>query len=227
MICMFLFLVFIRPSSQAQTISVKKISPTSASPTETLDKEVKNLKDKIATKVSQLGEMDKKVLSGKVTKKSKDSFEIDQEGGKTYSVDFDQNLTKIISITSPDQKEVNYTDLKKGDYLIIEGNLIDNSMVPIAIYKSNLYLVDSGKITDINKDEFNLDVFTGKKDTITVDIETSTKQQGVDLKTTKIVKYGFSKVKTGDIIHFAVFENKKGRYSAIRTLIIPQEIFSK
>lgn len=228
-----LFLLVVQHKSLAQTGSIsptssaKKITPTDAKPTVIIDKEIKILKDKIATKVSQLRELDKKIISGKLSKKSNDSFEVEQEDKKIYSVDFDQNLIKIISLDSLDKETVDYANLKKGDYLIIEGNLIDNSIVPIVIYKSSLYVVDSGKITDINQDDFNLDIFSGKKDSITLDIETTTKQLGIDLKTLKIAKYGFSKIKTGDIIHFAAIQNKKGRYSAIRTLVIPQEIFSK
>jgi hypothetical protein len=93
-----------------------------------------------------------------------------------------------------------------------------------------MYAVLSGKITDINKDDFSIKVSTTDKDTYTLDIENSTNQTLMDIKTLELDKIGFSKLKEGDTIHFVIKKTgteKEKRFTAIKLVIIPQEYFQK
>lgn len=89
----------------------------------------------------------------------------------------------------------------------------------------------SGKITEVNKDDYYIKVITSTKDTITLDIENATSMTMMDIKSLEAAKVGFSKLKEGDTIHFTVKrtgdEKEQNRYSAERLLIIPQEYFLK
>jgi len=68
------------------------------------------------------------------------------------------------------------------------------------------------------------------KTVYTLSIETSTKQQIVNIKTLETERIGFSKIKEGDSIHFVVKVNgdeKNNEYSTEKILIVPQEYFMK
>lgn len=193
------------------------------------DETIKLLKEKIATKVAQLGEKNKQVVTGIIDKKEADIVEIKSEE-KTFKVATDDLLTNIYSINNNSLGKITREDLKKDDFIIVVGPLIGNSINATNIYRDQPYIVGSGEIVEVNKKDYSLKVITQEKDEYLLDIETTTKQSILDIKTFNIEGSGFSKIKQGDTIHF-VFkkpkEEKFTRASALRTLIIPQEYFIK
>jgi len=214
----------------AQTNTTQEaILKTSSPSADTLDENIKSLKDKIATKVAELQKQNKKVIAGLILKKEKDSLELKSEEN-IYKVAFDDTLTKIYSIINNSQKEIKFEGLMTNDFIIVTGTYIENSINADYIYKDQPYIVGSGKVAEINKDDHSLKVITTEKDEFILDIESYTKQQILDIKNLDINRSGFSKIKEGDVVHF-VFkipaEEKFTRVSALRTLIIPQEYFVK
>lgn len=204
-------------------------SPVSSPSSTIIDENVKALKDKIATKVAELQKQNKKVVAGLILKKEKDSMELKSEEN-IYKVAVDDTLTKIYSIVNNSQKEMKFEDLVKNDFVIVAGASVENSVNANYIYKDQLYIVGSGKITEVNKNDYSIKMITTEKDEYILDFESTTKQLILDIKTLNIDSAGFSKIREGDIIHFVFkkpVEEKLTRAFALRTLIIPQEYFVK
>jgi len=88
-----------------------------------------------------------------------------------------------------------------------------------------------GRVTEIDSVNYTLKLMTPEKENYNLDIESSTKQSILNIKTLDVEKSGFSKIKEGDMIHFVVkktaYEQKDNSYSAIKILTIPQEFFIK
>lgn len=87
----------------------------------------------------------------------------------------------------------------------------------------------TGKITNVNSEDFTVDMIALDKTNYTLDVQTQTSQQMLNIKTLELEKIGFSKLKEGDSIHVVVLSNlenpKTTRFDAERILIVPNEYF--
>jgi len=203
----------------------------SSSPTVAVDKDIQLLKDKVANKVLEIRKQNNKAISGFVLNIDGNTMKLNNSGdGEVNQVKFDDTLTKVFRILRTTKKEIKTGDIKKNDYVIISGVVADNVITANVVLIDENFLVDSGKITEINKETFNIKVLTSDKNTYSLDIETSTKQYLVNIKTLLEETIGFSKLKEGDTVHFVVKKTsseKNNDYSAVKILIIPQEYFIK
>jgi len=194
------------------------------------EKQLQQLKDKIATKVAQLREKNNKAIAGIVTEIKDNSIKLKTDDAD-IDVKLDDTITKYYQINGSQRKEIKFQDIDKGQYVIISGVVGDRRVDANSIYIDEQYLVRSGKITEVNKDDYYLTVNTVDKDNYTLDIETFTKKQILNIKTLELETVSFSKIKEGDTIHFVVKaineEKEANRYPAIKILIIPQEYFIK
>ncbi len=209
----------------AQTPSIS----ASSSPTVAVDKDIQQLKDKIANKVSEIRKKNNKAFSGFVLSQDGNQMKISNDGEENQ-VQFDDTLTKYFKILGTQKKEIKADDIKKNDYAIVSGVAVDNIITANVVLIDENFLVDSGKITEIDKNNYNIKVLTSDKNTYSLDFETYTKQFMVNIKTLDLEKVGFSKIKEGDTVHFVVKktgDEKNNNYSAIKILIIPQEYFIK
>ena len=209
----------------AQTPSIN----ASSSPTVVVDKNIQQLKDKIANKVSEIRKKNNKAISGFVLSNDGNKMIINNNGEENQ-VKFDDTLTKYFKITGAQKKEIKANDVKKNDYAIVSGVMADNIITANVVLIDENFLVDSGKIIEVNKDSFNIKVSTSDKTIYSLDVETNTKQFMLNIKLLEMEKVGFSKIKEGDTVHFVVKktgEEKNNNYSAIKILIIPQEYFIK
>jgi hypothetical protein len=201
------------------------------SPTLTIDeKNIQNLKEKIATKVAELREKNNKAVSGFVTQIGDQSLKIKDEKDTEYEIKLDDALTKYYQVSGTQLKEIKLSDIKKGLFVIVTGVANDNVINANILYIDEMFLVKSGKITEVDKDNFSLKLLSSDKDAYTLEIETTTRQQMVNVKTLVAEPTGFSKIKEGDTIQFVVKktgEEKNNTYSPTKILIIPQEFFMK
>src|SRR3989338_3375927 len=192
----------------AQTKTLLPSPEASASPTTVVDRDIQQLKDKIGNKVLE------------IRKKN--------NNGEENQIKFDDTLTKYFKITGAQKKEIKVDDIKKNDYAIVSGVVTDNIITANVVLIDEKFLVDSGKITEINKDNYNIKVLTSDKNTYSLDFETNTKQYMINIKTLLKETVGFSKLKEGDTVHFVVKktgDEKNNNYSALKIMIIPQEYF--
>lgn len=220
-IILFLILVV---SSSAQTIST-----SSAVKDET--KEIKDLKDKIATKVAELQKENQKAIAGSVLSNKDGEVMLKANDDAEYEMKIDDTLTKIYQIVGAQKKEVKFSDVKKDSYIIVTGPLIDKTVTANFIYLDDRFIVRAGKITEVDSEDYFIKVTTTEKDDYILDIETTTISLMLNIKTLTPEKIGFSKIKEGDTVHFVVRktgqEEEPNRYSASKILIVPQEYFMK
>ena len=225
----FFFLTVITLDVTAQSPSSPAISKTvSITPSEPIDINVQRLKDKIATKVAELRKDSNTVVAGYIEKIEKSAVTVGVADGKKFTLAYDDTVTKIISLVTGKAQEAEFADLKKGTYVVASGIQVEQVVNASTIYIDKEYAVASGKITDLDAKKFTLNVLTSEKDQYILDVETTTKQTLLDIKTNTAQKAGFSKIKVGDTVH-VVFEKtadpKKSQFTALRLLVIPQEFF--
>lgn len=219
------------PTKATQQADEEENTPTpKAKPTESqTQKAIDDLKKKVESKVTELKATNKKTLAGFITN-IKDKKITIQSDTDTFDIETDADVTTVYKISGSSTSEVELDTLKKGDYILVNGPEIGKSVTANAIYLDEHYISKSGKIVEVNADNFYIKVTTLEKDTYTLDIERTTTSQLLDIKTLKLGTVGFSKLKEGDNIHFTA---KKGsdkaetRFSTIKAIIIPQEYFNK
>ena len=214
---LFLFNLLIFASDKTGSNSAKKET----------QKEVEILKEKIASKVAELRRQNFQAFSGKMVEIKKGEIEIKDYNDEKKRVFTDDLLTKYYLIKDNQKKEINFSDLKKDDYIIVSGILTDKGISANMIFVDEKYLVDFGKIVEKDKNEYWLKVVTLTNETISLDIEAFTKQWLLNIKSLELERTGFSKIKEGDMIHFVAKDkkNENNRFSAQKIVIIPQEYF--
>jgi hypothetical protein len=216
---LFLFNLLIFASDKTGSDSAKKET----------QKEVEILKEKIASKVAELRRQNFQAFSGKIVEIKEGEIEIKDYNDEKKKVFTDDLLTKYYLIKDNQKKEINFSDLKKDDYIIVSGVPNDKGISANMIFVDEKYLVDFGKIVEKDKNEYWLKVVTLTNETISLDIEAFTKQWLLNIKSLELERTGFSKIKEGDMIHFVAKDkkNENNRFSAQKIVVIPQEYFLK
>lgn len=197
-----------------------------------IDKGAKLLIEKLATTVAETRKKDQMAYVGLVTKIENSVMTISSINGtdeKKYSIKIDDTLTTIFRVVGALKKELKQSDLKVGDYVIVTGQMLNDTLEANEIYIDEQFLVKTAKITELSKTDYYLKVVTYDKDEYTLDIQNSTRQFMLNTKTKEIEKSGFSTIKEGDTVHFVVSKTnpgankEKNRYDAVRILVVPQE----
>jgi len=204
----------------------------SSSASAAIDKGAKQLIEKLATKVEETRKRDQKAYVGLITKIDNSSMTISSINGedeKKYAIKIDDTLTAIYKIVGASKKELKKADLTVGDYVIVTGQMLNDTLEANEIYIDEQFMVRTAKITELSKTDYYLKVITYDKDEYTLDIQSSTRQFMLNGKTKEIEKSGFSVIKEGDTVHFVVSKTnpgagkEKNRYDAVRILVVPQE----
>jgi len=197
--------------------------------TSSSEKEVEILKEKIASKVAELRQENNQAFSGKIVNLSENQIEIKDKDDKKVLIKLDPTLTKYYRIKNNQKKEINFSDLEKNDYIVVSGITTDKGVNANLIFVDEKYLVEFGRVIEINKDSYWLKINTLTNENIIIDIETYTKQWLLNIKSLELEKTGFSKIKEGDMINFVAKDekNESDHYSAQKIVVIPQEYFLK
>ena len=197
--------------------------------TSSSEKEVEILKEKIASKVAELRQENNQAFSGKIVNLSENQIEIKDKDDKKVLIKLDPTLTKYYRIKNNQKKEINFSDLEKNDYIVVSGITTDNGVNANLIFVDEKYLVEFGRVIEINKDGYWLKINTLTNENIIIDIETYTKQWLLNIKSLELEKTGFSKIKEGDMINFVAKDekNENNHFSAQKIIVIPQEYFLK
>jgi len=199
------------------------------------EKNVKLIREKLLSTVEDLRKKNQQAYAGVVTKIQDTTLTVVAPGleSQTYTVKLDETLTSLYRIVGTSKKEIKKSDIKNGDYVIITGQILGNTLEANELYIDEQFLVRTGTITDISKSDYYLKVTTSDKEEFTLDIQNSTRQFMYNIKTHEIDVAGFSKLKEGDSIHFVVSKTnpgeskEKNRFDAVRILVIPQEFFAQ
>lgn len=213
----------------AQSEEATSSGDASPSATVKVDETVKAFKERVA-KVAEAGRSEQQVVAGNVDLIKDNKLTVTTKDSEIYTVTVEKELTVIYSLINGVKKEKEFNDIVKNDYVIITGPIIDKNVNANSVYIEEKYLLQSGKVTEINSEDFYLNILNVDKENDLVDIETYSKIFLINIKTLENERIGFSKIKVGDTIHIVYkksFEDKKEerRYSATRILVIPQEYF--
>ena len=221
---------FVQAATSSDTPTTEPTKEVTTEPTKKAEQDVQELKDRVANKVSELMKKDNKAFSGFVTEKTVNQFKIKDSQDEIFTVKIDESYNKYFQITGNTKKEIKLENIEKDDYVIISGIEQNKTIEANAIFVDEKYLSDSGQITKIDKEAYSLTITLSSKETITIDVETSTKQRMLNIKTLESEVSGFSKIKEGDTVHFVIKKTsneKQTSFSAVKLLVIPQEYFIK
>lgn len=197
------FLLFQSTTSAATT-------PTPAPTTkETLDKklseQINNLKEKIASRVSELNLVEKRGMIGVITEVSGNKLTLTDVYGKTRFADVDE----ITKFSSGSNKTFGLSDLKKGTRVTVLGLYNKQSKRILARFIATT--VDpvflSGAISSLDEENFQATITTPDGKQHKVDVQTSTKTFTVD-EENSLAKSGFSKLQIGNRVTVVGFPDK-------------------
>lgn len=213
-----LFLIITVDANAATPTPTPETKPSKAALNEKLNEQISQLKEKIASRVSELNLVEKRGVIGTVTEVSGGKITIKDVQGNTRFIDVDE----ITKFSSASNKSFGLSDLTKGTKISALGlynkqskrllaRFINTSVDPVFI---------SGTITDIDTKNFLLTVTTVTNKQVKLDNQTSTKIYIVD-NNGDLVKSGFSKFEVGDRVSAIGFPDKKDA-----TMIVPNRIIT-
>lgn len=216
-----LLTILISSPIKAQSPTLEISTPTTAS-SSIVDKlrQIKILKEKIATKVAEIREKDKRAVLG-IVKKIQSSDIIVTSGQTDRSISFSED-TLFFLLSKEGKSEASLKKIKEGDTISAYGYLSEDNKLLSAKY---IYLQTpathlTGKTADIDNKNYTITISTTQGNQI-IDMETYTR---TFIYTKDKVKKpaGFSKLKLGDIVHLVGTLDAKepGKIHATKILII-------
>jgi predicted RNA-binding protein len=213
--------------AQTPTVAEDTTPTTTVVPTKVTDEDVDKLKEKVAKTVLGMNET-ATVTAGTITTIKGDVVTLETKDDDVQ-VTLDDALTEYFEIQGTITKEIKKDGIQKSDYIFVSGPEINGSITANTVYKDQPYISFVGKITEANSTDFTVKIVTLDKSNYTLDVQTRTTQELLNIKTLEPEKIGFSKLKEGDSIHVFVKANlenpKTTRFDAERILVIPNEYF--
>lgn len=185
-------------------------------------KKLDDLKERLATKVAQLRQTERRAIYGSVKSKSVTSLSIETKT-KDIKIELTDDI-KIAQYIKGKRTVLTVDDIDKGDILTVFGDYdsaIDLLKAKRIFIQNALPKRVSGTISAIDKTDFTVTVVTFDNQTSIIDIEKDTRINGWT-KEKGIVKTGFSKIAIGDTVHIVgtPAQKKDNRVSAIRIVSI-------
>lgn len=203
-------------TAQAQTTNTTKTTTSEKTASAGANKEglenklndqVNKLKDKIASRVSELNLVEKRGLIGVVKEVSANKITVTDPDGKTRFVDVDE-ITKYTAGAS--RGTFSLTDITKGTKIAVIGLYNKQSKRLLARFVQ--LTVDptyiQGTIASIDKKNFQVTVALPDQKQQLVDIVTTTKISTYN-KEEGLVKAGFSALQVGDRVTVMGYPDKK------------------
>ncbi|HSW47601.1 MAG TPA: hypothetical protein VLG67_00830 [Candidatus Saccharimonadales bacterium] len=185
----------------------KAITPTiSETLNEKLNSQINQLKDKIASRVSELNLVEKKGVTGVVSDTSTNKITLTDISGYSNIIDIDE-ITKFSSSSA--KGTFGLSDLTKGTNINVLGLYNKQSkrilarFITTAINPSFL----SGTISDIDGKGFTITIISSDKKSTKIDINTATKIS-IYSKIDGLTKIGFTKLNIGERVSIVGFPDK-------------------
>ena len=127
---------------------------------QSLDEDAQVLIDKVAEKVEELKEQNKKAVSGIVQEVKEGVITILNAENTKVEVDIDETLTAFYDIVGTKIKDSSSQNITKGNYIFVTGPEIGETVTANEVYKDTQYIIMSGKITEVNQDDFTVKIVT-------------------------------------------------------------------
>jgi hypothetical protein len=163
---------------------------------EKLDDQINQLKEKIASRVSELNLVERRGIIGTVTEVKGNQITVTDNADNTRFIDVDE----ITKFSSPGRTGTfGISDITNGTKISVLGIYNKQSKRLLARFVSTYSnsTIQSGVITAVDPKNFQLTVMTPEQKEIKVDVETATKLSSYTAEE-GLVKYGFSKLAVGD-----------------------------
>jgi hypothetical protein len=212
-----LYLAFAVTVSAATPTPTPATKPSKAALNEKLNDQINQLKEKIASRVSELNLVEKRGMIGTVSEVSGSKITLQDIQGQVRFVDVDE----ITKFSSASNKTFGLSDITKGTKISVLGlynkqskrilaRFINASIDPIFI---------NGSIIAVDTKNFFLTIKTLDQKEVKLDVQTSTKINTYD-EDDGLIKYGFSKFTVGDRIAAIGFPDKKDAATILPDRII-------
>lgn len=195
-------------------------APYSFAQSPDLQKQIDELKTRIASKVAELNLVEKRALLGVVTDASDTQITIKTISGETRFIDVDE-LTKF---SSSDSSSFGISDIKTSMQIGVIGLYNKESkrtQARLIYQESTLPNFIYGAVYSIDKVSFSVIVAKENGAKNIVDIDTITKTYSYS--DSGLQKSGFSKIKEGETVIIVGFFDKlnKNKILALRVLLFP------
>ena len=192
---LFLFVFFVWNNTLllnvfAQSVT-EKSTPVEVSPTKSQEEvELESFKEKIATKVAELREKNLKAVSGEVLTidTTSGSIKIKSDSEEEFEVRVDNDLTKYYQISNNQKFEIDESKVGVGTYIIATGIIKEKIIEANFIYIDETFIVATGKIFEVNSDDYYISIISSDKENYTLDIEKKTKQTILSRKISHKIK---------------------------------------
>ena len=200
-------------------VDAATISPSPTPSSELIEKlkQIEVLKEKIATRVSQLRENEKVAVHGTITASSSASLTIKTPDDLEKKVSFLDD-TQFYRMTSAKRSTISAGKLNATATVTVFGYYNEDRSVITAKYvyeKVDTSEAVIGKIAEVNKSDYTVSITDGKEIKV-FDYEKITRTNALNDSKASLVKSGFSKLKVGDTVRVIGQQNteKENRWTA-------------
>jgi hypothetical protein len=212
-----LYLAFAVTVNAATPTPTPVTKPSKAALNEKLSEQINQLKEKIASRVSELNLVEKRGMIGTVSEVSGSKITLKDIQGQIRFVDVDE----ITKFSSASNKTFGLSDITKGTKISVLGlyNKQSKRILARFINVSVDPVFLNGSIIAVDTKNFFLTIKTSEEKEIKLDVQTSTKLNTYD-EDDGLIKYGFSKFEVGDRITAIGFPDKKDPATIVPDRII-------
>jgi hypothetical protein len=182
--------------------------------------QLENLKERLATKVAELRQSQKKAIYGKIKATSVSTITVETKTSDV-KIELTDGITVFQEIKGK-RTELTTEDLAKDDNVVVFGDYdtgLDLLKAKVIVIQAAPLVRISGVVSEIDKKEFTVAIVTKEDVTYIVDIEKTTAMFEFD-KTQGVVKGGFSRLQNGVTAHIVgtAVPKEENRISAGRFL---------
>lgn len=215
-----LFMLFGMSAVGVVTAATPSATPSPTSSTSTLEQQINNLKDRIASRVAQLKLVDKRSLIGTVTDVSETQLTINDTHNNTRYIDVDE----LTNFSSPSASSTfGISDITKGSTVGVIGLYNKDSQRLLARWVDVQQNPEffNGAILSIDKTNYEFTVVT-LNTTITAEVEDFTKTTSYT-DSDGLTKSGYSKLTEGQRVTVVGYPDKKDptKLIAERVIVFP------
>ncbi|HUD18919.1 MAG TPA: hypothetical protein VMR81_00540 [Patescibacteria group bacterium] len=205
--------------------SVKTASPVDATASAAIsppEQQIENLKQRLATGVAQLSQLERKAIVGTVKDVSVSTITVET---KTSDIKIELvDGIKVFQTIKGKRTTLTTDDISKGDTVVVFGQYdatLDLLKAGVIVIQDPLPERIAGTVTDVDKKNYMVTVATPDGQSYMVDIENTTAMLGRDIDDS-VIKRGFSKLQTQEtVLIIGTIEPKvANRLSAVRFLDI-------
>lgn len=190
-----------------------------AQETDDKTKQIEDLKERLATKVAELSQTQKRALYGTVKDITISTLTV-ETSTKDIKIELIEDIS-IFQVLKGKRTELTSSDLTKGDVVTVFGaydQTLDLLKAAVVFIQGAIPTRVAGTVTEIDRTKFTAVVKPKEGADVTIDIERTTKTTLWDGKS--LVKGGFSRMAVGDSVHVVgtPVAKTENRISAARIL---------